>query len=192
MPERSYHHGRLRTVLLDEAQRVLREKGVDGLSLRDLAREAGVSHAAPRWHFPDRRALLDALAEAGFDRLATEARAVLDRSEDDSEARLHAVASGYLEFALRDAALLDLMFTTRKSEPSPGLIEASDRLFGTTREIIEAAQRDGTLPKGDPERLQMLFVAMLHGIAAFATSGRIAEATAKDLLRDVVAIFSGS
>ncbi|MEV5714727.1 TetR/AcrR family transcriptional regulator [Amycolatopsis mediterranei] len=190
MPERPYHHGRLRTVLLDEAQRVLREKGVDGLSLRDLAREAGVSHAAPRWHFPDRQALLDALAEAGFERLATEARSVLDRGEHDSEARLHAVASAYLEFAVRDAALLELMFTARKTEPSPGLLEASDRLFGTTREIIEAAQRDNTLPQGDPERLQMLFIATLQGIATFAISGRIAEETAKDLVRDVVVLFS--
>ncbi|RSM38396.1 TetR/AcrR family transcriptional regulator [Amycolatopsis balhimycina DSM 5908] len=190
MPERPYHHGRLRTVLLDEAQRVLREKGVDGLSLRDLAREAGVSHAAPRWHFPDRQALLDALAEAGFERLATGARSVLDHNEHDSKAKLHAVASAYLEFAIRDAALLELMFTARKTAPSPGLLEASDRLFGTTREIIEAAQQDNTLPAGDPERLQTLFVATLQGIAAFAISGRTTEETAKELLRDVVVLFS--
>ncbi len=60
MSERPFHHGNLRAVLLDEAVAVLRETGVDGLSLRDLARRAGVSHGAPRSHFVDRQALLDA------------------------------------------------------------------------------------------------------------------------------------
>ena len=65
-----FHPGNLRAVLLDQAQVVLHERGVDALSLRELAREAGVSHAAPRKHFVDRDALLDALAERGFARLA--------------------------------------------------------------------------------------------------------------------------
>lgn len=65
MTERPFHHGNLRAVLLDEAGAVVRESGVGGLSLRDLARRAGVSHGAPRSHFVDRQALLDALAERG-------------------------------------------------------------------------------------------------------------------------------
>jgi len=70
MTDRPYHHGHLRDALLAEAERTLREQGVEQLSLRDLARQAGVSHAAPRRHFADRQALLDALAGAGFARLA--------------------------------------------------------------------------------------------------------------------------
>ncbi|CAM5729343.1 hypothetical protein SALBM217S_04935 [Streptomyces griseoloalbus] len=58
--QRPYHHGNLRTELLDAAERSLRVHGVDRLSLRDLARDVGVSHAAPRRHFADRRALLAA------------------------------------------------------------------------------------------------------------------------------------
>src|SRR5262249_42865731 len=72
-----YHHGRLRAALLTEAERVLREDGIEALSLRELARRAGVSHAAPRRHFTDRQALLDALAEAGFTRLADEMHAAI-------------------------------------------------------------------------------------------------------------------
>ena len=68
--ERPYHHGNLRGALLDAAERTVRERGVQALSLRELAREIGVSHGAPRRHFPDRQALLDALAESGFERLA--------------------------------------------------------------------------------------------------------------------------
>src|ERR1700744_1571484 len=78
MTDRPYHHGHLRDTLLAEAERTLREQGVDQLSLRDLARQAGVSHAAPRRHFADRQALLDALAGAGFTRLADEVAAALE------------------------------------------------------------------------------------------------------------------
>ena len=67
--ERPYHHGNLRSALLAAAERTVRERGVQDLSLRELAREIGVSHGAPRRHFPDRQALLDALAESGFERL---------------------------------------------------------------------------------------------------------------------------
>jgi len=87
MAERPYHHGNLRVVLLAEAERTLREDGIERLSLRDLARQAGVSHAAPRRHFADRQALLDALAVAGFLRLSDELREAIDR-------RIRSVISG--------------------------------------------------------------------------------------------------
>ena len=76
MTARPYHHGNLRQALLDAAERTVRERGVEALSLRELAREVGVSHGAPRRHFPDRQALLDAHDEAvvsavaAFERLA--------------------------------------------------------------------------------------------------------------------------
>src|SRR5947209_2974095 len=66
---RPYHHGNLRAELLAAAEQTVRERGVEALSLRELARRVGVSHGAPRRHFADRQALLDALAQAGFDRL---------------------------------------------------------------------------------------------------------------------------
>ena len=72
---RSYHHGNLRAALLERAEAVLAEGGE--LSLRELARQVGVSHAAPRRHFPDKQALLDALAMDGFERLGAELSAAL-------------------------------------------------------------------------------------------------------------------
>src|SRR5919107_3634135 len=72
---RPYHHGNLRAALLEAAERALARGGE--LSLRELAREVGVSHAAPRRHFADKQALLDALAEGGFERLGAEMRAAI-------------------------------------------------------------------------------------------------------------------
>src|SRR6201993_4785836 len=118
MADRPYHHGNLRVALLAEAERTLREEGIDRLSLRDLARQAGVSHAAPRRHFADRQALLDALAVAGFLRLSDELRAAIEHAGDDYEAQLRAAAIAYIGFATRDAALLELMFTAKRGEQS--------------------------------------------------------------------------
>src|SRR5436853_3817132 len=116
MSTRAYHHGNLRTALLEQAERSVREHGVERLSLRELAREVGVSHGAPRRHFPDRQALLDALAEAGFDRLGAELNAAIDCAGEDFEARLRATAAAYVRFATRDAALLELMFAGKHRE----------------------------------------------------------------------------
>ena len=74
---RPYHHGNLRAALLASAERTLDEGGVGELSLRELARQVGVSHAAPRRHFADKQALLDALAEDGFERLGEALRDAL-------------------------------------------------------------------------------------------------------------------
>src|SRR5919198_104925 len=87
MTERPYHHGALREALLEQAERTVRERGADALSLRELAREVGVSHGAPRRHFPDRQALLDAVAEAGFERLGVELRSALAGAGEDFERR---------------------------------------------------------------------------------------------------------
>src|ERR1700739_1489850 len=62
----TYHHGDLRAVILSEAARLVAERGPDGVSLRELARSAGVSHAAPAHHFTDRRGVFTALAGQGF------------------------------------------------------------------------------------------------------------------------------
>src|SRR5271169_6370460 len=102
MTERPYHHGNLRMALLAEAERTVREGGVQDLSLRELARDVGVSHGAPRRHFPDRQALLDALAEAGFARLGEEMRAAGEQGGEDFQARLEATAAAYVRFATRD------------------------------------------------------------------------------------------
>lgn len=173
-----------------EAERTLREKGIEQLSLRDLARQAGVSHAAPRRHFPDRQAPLDALAETGFTRLSEEMRAAIDDAGEDYQTRLRVVATAYVHFATRDAALLELMFTAKNAEPSPGLRQASARLFTTVGDLIDQGQRAGAVPQGDPERLSLLLGATLQGIAALVTSGRVQAEQTDALITDAVALFT--
>jgi AcrR family transcriptional regulator len=188
--DRPYHHGRLRAVLLDEAERTLREDGIDALSLRELARQAGVSHAAPRRHFADRQALLDALAEAGFTRLADEVSAAAEAAGGDYRARLHAAAVAYVRFATSDAALMELMFAAKNAPGSSGPPRAAGHLFAVIGDLIGQGQQLGALPPGDPERLSLLFGATLRGIAAFVISGGISPSLADVLIADTIGLFS--
>ena len=189
MSERPYHHGNLRAELLAHAERTVRERGVGELSLRELAREAGVSHGAPRRHFPDRQALLDALAEAGFARLGEELREAFDSAGNEFQARLQATAAAYIRFATRDAALLELMFAAKHEQPTGELQTVAENTFAVLLELIEQGQREGVLESGDPERVGMVLFATIQGIAALVTGGMVGAEQLDALLADAVAYF---
>ncbi|MFB7779652.1 TetR/AcrR family transcriptional regulator [Streptomyces bauhiniae] len=165
---RPYHHGDLRAALLQSAERTLREKGAAALSLRELARATGVSHAAPGRHFKDKQALLDALALAGYQRLNQALTAATDDSPDaDFEQRMTALARAYLGFAVDNPELLELMFA-RKHEPdsSDRLAAAVDQSLGALTRTFASAQERGEIVQGDPERITLVAAASLHGLAA--------------------------
>jgi AcrR family transcriptional regulator len=186
---RPYHHGNLRAALLEQAERTVRERGVHELSLRELAREAGVSHGAPRRHFPDRQALLDALAEAGFARLGAELRSAVEGAGTEFDARLHATAAAYIRFATRDATLLELMFAGKHRQESGTLNDASERAFAVILELIEQGQAEGFLEPGPPERIALVLFATIHGIAALVTGGMLRADQLDEVLADAIAQF---
>jgi AcrR family transcriptional regulator len=187
--ERPYHHGNLRGALLAAAERTVRERGVQELSLRELAREIGVSHAAPRRHFPDRQALLDALAESGFERLTAELRAAADRAGEEFQPRLEATAAAYIRFATHDPALLDLMFAAKDGATQPSLHDAMERAFSVLIELIVQGQAIGRLQPGDPERVGLVLFSTVQGIAALLTAGMIAPEQLDELTTDAIAQF---
>jgi AcrR family transcriptional regulator len=179
--ERPFHHGNLRAVLLDEAVAVLRESGVDGLSLRDLARRAGVSHGAPRSHFVDRQALLDALAVTGFERLTAAVRRALAASGPDLAARFRAVAHAYVDFAIDDAALMELMFQAKAGGGVGPAGESAATLFTVLDGAMGPRPDDGV---DEPSRtsFKMLFAATMQGIAALVASRRLERSHADGLI----------
>lgn len=168
MTEGPYHHGNLRAALLERAEAVLAESGADGLSLRALARDLGVSHAAPARHFRDRQALLDALAVSGFTRLnellSSQAQAAGPVTE-----RLADLGRAYVDFAVTHAPLLNLMFTVKHADDSSAeLKELGHRSLDTTAELLSQGQREGSVREGDPARLAQVAFSTLHGLAALA------------------------
>ncbi|MEU6595126.1 TetR/AcrR family transcriptional regulator [Streptomyces sp. NPDC046881] len=164
---RPYHHGDLRAALLRSAERTLREKGIGALSLRELARDLGVSHAAPGRHFKDKQALLDALALDGYERLNQALATAADRADASLEQRMTALARAYLGFAVENPELLELMFA-RKHDPdrTAQLAAAVDRSLGTFTRLVADAQERGEIVRGDPERITTVAAASLHGLAA--------------------------
>jgi AcrR family transcriptional regulator len=189
MTGRPYHHGNLRIALLAAAERTLRERGAHELSLRELARDVGVSHAAPRRHFPDRQALLDALAEAGFARMGSELRVAFDGAGEGFEERMRIVAAAYIRFATEDAALLELMFTGKEHEQTGVLHAAAERAFTVLLELIAQGQREGALEEGDPERVGLVLFATMQGIAALVTGGIVAPTQIDELVADAIERF---
>lgn len=165
--QRAYHHGSLRRTLLEEGRKLLLEKGERAVSLRELARRAGVSHAAPQRHFADREALLDALAAQGFDELS--ARLVEARSPGDLPQRLADYARAHVAFSVANGPLMELMFAR------PGALARSDS--ATSRSATQFAALGATMFKPtDDDRFDSLpwvLAATLEGIGGLAASGRL-------------------
>ena len=170
---RPYHHGNLRAALLARAVEVVDERGAADLSLRELARDVGVSHAAPRRHFADRQALLDALAFEGFDRLGEDLRAAVDRAGSAFDARLEELARAYLAFATHHAALLELMWAAKRRQESDALHAAANHSLATMLDVIADAQASGELAPGDRERVAIPIFATLQGLTAMANGGML-------------------
>jgi AcrR family transcriptional regulator len=171
-----YHHGDLRAALLAGAERKLSREGVHKLSLRELARDVGVSHGAPREHFRNKQALLDALAETGFQRLGQELEAAMAGSQGSFTRRLTAFAQTYVRFASRQPALLELMFASlHQPGADPSLREANDRAFAAPIALIASAQANGEIIADDPDRVAMAVLATLQGLAWLANSSVIGD-----------------
>ena len=122
-PTRPYHHGDLRQAVLTAAIAVLGESGPTQLSLRDLARRAGVSHAAPAHHFGDKAGLLTAVAAQGYQLLADTLTATRQRSADFLE-----VGVAYVRFAVDHRAHFEVMFRPDLYRPDdPEVVAARQR-----------------------------------------------------------------
>jgi AcrR family transcriptional regulator len=186
MPNRTYHHGDLRAALLEQAEQTLRARGEAALSLRELARDLGVSHAAPSRHFKDRRALLDALALAGFERMTarlTEA----DRPGAAFGERLTVLAHATVDFAVREPEMMALMFSRKQdSDALEEMHKAWMRLGAPVFATIADGQRTGDVHEGDLERIAVSAFACVHGVGGLATAGMLSPEETTRALDDAL------
>ena len=126
---RSYHHGDLRNALLDAARKILEEESLANLSLRAVARHAGVSHAAPYRHFPNHEALLVELAMEGFAELQADIAAAAASNGGEAD-RIAKIGAAYMRFVARRPEMASLMFGPQlpNREAFPALAEAADAI----------------------------------------------------------------
>lgn len=171
-----YHHGALRDALLQAAEAILDEAGPGALTLREAARRAGVSHAAPAHHFGDLSGLLTELAAIGFDRLTARMRS--EALVAPEERRLAAVGRVYIRFAQASPGLFQLMFRARGLDYSaPRLREAShaafEELAGAMAAEKEVSESDAASGPAFAARLAGAW-ALVHGFAFLSIDGRLA------------------
>ena len=170
-----YHHGSLRTAVLQAAERILERDGIQGLTLRAAAREAGVSHAAPKNHFGDLRGLLSDLAAVGFERFRAAMMEKL-RDSDSPAAHMDAIGQGYVAFARVHPALFLLMFRSERLDfTRPALRVASDAAFAVlAKTVAERRQEniDTTLTLPQAAHIAAAW-SLVHGFAMLLLDGRL-------------------
>ena len=170
--DRPYHHGDLREALLDAAHKLLGEKGVEGFTLADACRLAGVSTAAPYRHFPDRDAVLDALVSRGFQNLEAAMRARAADYTEGSIDRIVATGQAYVAFAVDEPALFRVMFRRPpEHDPTSPMALDGDSCFGAVLEALTALQEQRGLKSDDLLDLAMPLWAVVHGVANLMIDG---------------------
>ncbi|MCX4239671.1 TetR/AcrR family transcriptional regulator [Paraliomyxa miuraensis] len=186
-----YHHGDLRAALLRAAVELIAEHGVAKLSLRECARHAGVSHAAPYRHFESKDALLVAIAEEGFAWLHEAGRAAMDGLTDPRK-RLDAYGVAYVRFALEHPVHHRVMFTLQPDDDS-----LTAGLGREAFELLQAAAVAVTGPEVDPRHAAVAAWSIPHGLSMLILDGRVPaglvtdEDAAEDLARAVLSLWRG-
>ncbi|HEV2580106.1 MAG TPA: TetR/AcrR family transcriptional regulator [Ktedonobacteraceae bacterium] len=172
---KAYHHGDLRNALIETGLALLSEGGARELDLRKVARKAGVSHAAPYRHFADKQALIAAINEVGFNRLAEQIQSTLREAPEDALAQLQGVAIAYVQFSDENPWLMREMFSglTIEREAFPALYEASKNVYRLYIAVVKRGQESGAIREGDPAALAGVLWSVLHGVAMLIIENQI-------------------
>lgn len=172
-PKRGYHHGNLRSALIEAALSLIAERGPEGVTLAEAARMAGVSAAAPYRHFKDRTNLMAAVAREGFSRFADRLDAALDGGRGTPLEALNRVGEAYLGFARAEPALYAAMFEAGIAPSSdPDLSREAERAFDVLKTACTSLH--ATLPterRAPPLMMALHIWAFAHGIAALFGRG---------------------
>jgi len=170
---------------------LLEEHGAAGVTLRAIAREAGVSHGAPRRYFPTRSALLSAVAAQGFTSLHQSMGWAMAEGSPDPAGRLRRASRAYVEFAVSNRGMFELMFRhDLLVEERPSLRHTSLPTFATFVSLVKALQQTGWRPDVEPRVLAGALWSSLHGLThlwlwgalPLATDGRDLEPVLQALL----------
>ncbi len=170
--KRPYHHGDLRRAVIETAMEMLHEDKGWRFTLREVARRAGVSHAAPYKHFPDKAALLVEMALLGFDRLREALMAAKPRRPHSLRDEFLAIARAYVCFGASNPALYRLMFSADAGKaPDVHLNERALAAFGVVIALLERGQSEGIVRKRDVRGQATACWAQIHGVTLLTIDG---------------------
>ena len=194
-----YHHGDLRTALLDAALDVIGEIGPQGLTIREVARRAGVSHAAPYRHFTDKDELILAVVERGFALLQQTMQERKDAATPDAINQFAASGMAYVDFALNHPAYYRVMFSgdLLSSTGHVSLQHTSSEALQDMVADIARCQELGMVKKGDPVPQALAILSTIRGFVSLVNDNRVQHLLDNpytlDQIRDMVlaSIFEG-
>ncbi len=196
----TYHHGDLRNALIEATLILIEEKGVNAFTVREVAKRAGVSHAAPYRHFKDKEALLFTVAREGFDLMVAETKKCSEKHPEDPLARFHISGLSYIDFAINHPAHYRVMFYSGENQDRfpEDLATSSTESFRLLLDTICECQEKNIIKTGDPNDLALAAWSVVHGYAKLYIDGFIDNEAAlfahkKDKLKYIVTetLYSG-
>lgn len=177
----AYHHGNLREALLGAALELVREAGLGAISLREVARRAGVSHAAPAHHFGDKAGLLTALAIQGFGLFGNALREGAARGADDPMQRLSWVGWAYVMFAAKHRAHFEIMFRPELlHRMNAELLAAAGEAYLVLTDAVKACWPNATEQERDLQATRLW--SEVHGLATLWLHGNLPQHATPDAL----------
>lgn len=181
----NYHHGDLHNALIDAALFILSREGTEGLSLREVAKIAGVSHTAPYRHFRNKIALLEAIAIRGYSQLEGACKIAYENYPNDPNRQLIEAGMGYLTLVLEQPDMAQIMFSgaLTKNHASNALNMAAEKAVQSLGWIIENGKQQGIYSNQPTEKLTLAALAYVHGIAMMLLGGLLAKPETKQQLK---------
>lgn len=172
-----YHHGDLKNALIKAGVEILAQEGLGGLSLRKVAKQAGVSHAAPYAHFADKQALIAAISTEGFKQLYARIDGIFDSHQNDPKNLLVETAWAYVQFAVNEPDRFKLMFSSvlEKEKDYPEFVDISRKNFSRIIEVISICQDAGILRPGAPELTAVSVWGAVHGLVMLVLEGQVSH-----------------
>lgn len=173
----AYHHGDLKNALIKAGIQVLAQDGVSGLSLRKVARKAGVSHNAPYAHFADKQALIASIAIDGHARLRVLIERVIGQFPDDPLRQLVHLAWAYMQFGLEFPAHYKIIFSglIENEKNHPAFVQVSRHSLLLLNQIVADCQAAGILSSsdGDVEMVAVSIWGLIHGLVSLVIEGQV-------------------
>ena len=173
----TYHHGDLKNALIQVGIEILSDEGVKGLSLRRVAKRAGVSHTAPYAHFADKQALVAAISTEGYRRLYAQLTQNDQKFGSDPLKKLVEVAWSYVQFAVKDPAHFKITFSgvIEKENDYPAFVEISQQSFAFIIKTVADCQAAGILRSGPTDLIAVHLWGSIHGLATLIIEDKLSS-----------------
>jgi AcrR family transcriptional regulator len=192
MAESNYHHGDLKNALIAAGVEILAHEGIGSLSLRSVARRAGVSHSAPYAHFADKQALIAAISTEGFRRLYAQLEAAIQAEASNPARQLTACGKAYLRFATNEHDIFKIMFSgmLEQEKEFSDFVGISQATFNLLVNMVKACQEAGVLRPAPADLMAITIWSQVHGLVSLGLEKQISHKQLDQYHLEEILIFT--